>query len=195
MISGVSPSITAFHSVAGAHGRPSGERGVSARVADPSRLSEEQKQEVEALKERDQEVRAHEQAHARTGGPYAGAPSYEFERGPDGKMYAVSGEVQIDTAPIDGDPAATIVKMETVIRAALAPQEPSGQDSRVAAEARAAKSEAQAELRKQKQEEARETEGDTRSADESAHSRASEAYENAESLAFTAIEAAFSAAA
>jgi hypothetical protein len=195
MISGVSPSIAAFHSVAGTHGRPSGAPDGSARVADPSKLSEEQQQEVEALKERDQEVRAHEQAHARSGGPYAGAPSYEFERGPDGKMYAVSGEVQIDTAPIDGDPAATIVKMETVIRAALAPQEPSAQDSRVAAEARAAKAEAQSELRKKKQEEARETSGDNHPVDESAHSRASEAYESAESLAFTAIEIAFSAAA
>ena len=64
-------------------------------------------------------MRAHEQAHARAGGPYAGAPSYDFERGPDGKMYAVSGEVQIDAAPIDGDAAATIAKMEVVIRAAL----------------------------------------------------------------------------
>jgi len=196
MISGVSPSIAAFHSVAAAaHGRPAGETDESARVSDPSQLSEEQKQEVEALKERDQEVRAHEQAHARTGGPYAGAPSYEFERGPDGKLYAVSGEVQIDTAPIEGDPAATIVKMEVVIRAALAPQEPSGQDSRVAAEARAAKAEAQTELRKKNQEEARETFEANQSVDESAHSRASDAYESAESLAFTAIEAAFSAAA
>jgi hypothetical protein len=140
-------------------------------------------------------VRAHEQAHARTGGLYAGAPSYEFERGPDGKMYAVSGEVQIDTAPIDGDAAATIAKMETVIRAALAPQDPSATDSRVASEARAAKGEAQAELRKEKQQEAPEGGGDTNSANESAHRSATDAYESAESLVFEAVEAAFSVAA
>jgi hypothetical protein len=69
-------------------------------------------------------------------------------------MYAVSGEVQIDTAPIPGNPGATISKMDTVIRAALASQEPSAQDSRVAADARVAKAEAQADLREQKQEEA-----------------------------------------
>ena len=194
MISGVSPSITAFQNAAGAHNRPSGGQE-AAGPAGPSRITEEQQQKVEQLQERDREVRAHELAHARAGGPHAGAPSYQFERGPDGKMYAVSGEVQIDTAPKDGDPAATIVKMETVIRAALAPQDPSAQDRRVAAEARAAKGEAQAELRKQQQEEAREASGDIDSADESAHSRAAEAYDSAESLIFAAVESALSVAA
>jgi hypothetical protein len=194
MISGVSPSIAAFHSAAGAHSRPSGSPN-GAGAPDPSKLTDEQQQQVEQLSERDREVRAHEQAHARTGGPYAGAPSYEFERGPDGKMYAVSGEVQIDTAPIDGDAAATIAKMETVIRAALAPQDPSATDSRVAAEARAAKGEAQAELRKEKQQEAPEDGGDTNAANESAHRSAAEAYESAESLIYEAVEAAFSFAA
>lgn len=160
----------------------------AASSADLTQLSEEQQQEVERLKERDREVRAHEQAHARAGGPYAGAPSYEYQRGPDGRMYAVSGEVQIDTAPISGNPEATIVKMETVIRAALAPQEPSAQDSRVAAEARAAKAEAQAELREQKQEEASEAAEGFRSLNESAHGRAVDAYESAENLIFAAVE-------
>ncbi|NKB48363.1 MAG: hypothetical protein GKS02_03250 [Alphaproteobacteria bacterium] len=194
MISGVSSSIVAFHAAAGAHGRPAG-APEPVRAPDPSNLTEEEQQQVEALKERDQEVRAHEQAHARAGGPYASAPSYEFERGPDGKMYAVSGEVQIDTAPIDGDAAATIAKMEVVIRAALAPQEPSSQDTRVAAEARAAKAEAQAELREEKQEEAREVSGDENSADGRAHTRAAQAYESAEGLVFEAIEAALNIAA
>ena len=141
---------------------------------------------VESLKERDREVRAHEQAHARAGGPHAGAPSYEYQRGPDGRMYAVSGEVQIDTAPIPGNPGATIRKMETVIRAALAPQEPSAQDSRVAAEARAAKAEAQAELREQKQQEA---------TGAGEHGRAAAAYESAEGLVFAVVENALSVAA
>lgn len=140
-------------------------------------------------------MRAHEQAHARTAGPYGGAPSYEFERGPDGKMYAVSGEVQIDAAPIDGDAAATIAKMEIVIRAALAPQDPSATDSRVAAEARAAKGEAQAELRKEKQQEARETEGRGNPGRESVHRRAAGAYASAESLTKEAVAAALSIAA
>ena len=119
----------------------------------PDGLTDEEREQVEKLRETDREVRAHEQAHARAGGPYASAPTYEFVRGPDGKRYAVSGEVQIDTSPISGNPAATIRKMEIVIKAAQAPAEPSAQDRRVAAEARAKKAEAQIELRKEKEEE------------------------------------------
>ena len=50
-------------------------------------------------------------------------------------MYAVGGEVTIDTSPVKGDPQATVAKMEVVIRAALAPADPSGQDRSVAAQA------------------------------------------------------------
>jgi hypothetical protein len=110
-------------------------------------------------------------------------------------MYAVSGEVQIDSAPIDGNPEATIAKMETVIRAALSPQDPSAQDSRVAAQARAAKAEAQAELQKQNQEEASDTAGDGKFAGEIAPGRAAEAYESTESLISLVTESALSVAA
>ncbi|MCZ6589604.1 MAG: putative metalloprotease CJM1_0395 family protein [Alphaproteobacteria bacterium] len=194
MISGVSSSVAVVQSVAGAHNRSSSAQEAPGR-ADPTHLSEEQQQQVARLKERDREVRAHEQAHSRAGGPYAGAPSYEFERGPDGHMYAVSGEVQIDSAPIDGDPEATIAKLETVIRAALSPQDPSAQDSRVAAQARAAKAEAQAELQKQNREEASDTAGDGKFAGEIAHGRAAEAYESTESLISLVTESALSVAA
>eukprot|EP01026_Neomeris_dumetosa_P052371 TRINITY_DN46319_c0_g1_i8.p1 TRINITY_DN46319_c0_g1~~TRINITY_DN46319_c0_g1_i8.p1 ORF type:complete len:240 (-),score=28.68 TRINITY_DN46319_c0_g1_i8:18-737(-) len=40
--------------------------------------------EIADLSARDREVRAHEQAHAAVGGLYAGAPTYQYERGPDG---------------------------------------------------------------------------------------------------------------
>ena len=102
--------------------------------------------EIADLASRDREVRAHEQAHASVGGSYAGAPTYTFKRGPDGKSYAVGGEVSIDTSPIPGDPEATLRKMELVQRAALAPAEPSAQDLRVAAEAAAQATQARAEL-------------------------------------------------
>ena len=113
----------------------------------PGDLSEEEQKQVTQLKARDREVRTHEQAHKNAGGPYAGSPSYEYTRGPDGKQYAVSGEVSIDASPIAGNASATIAKMEIIIRAALAPAEPSGQDMKVAAQARAAKTQAQSELR------------------------------------------------
>lgn len=112
-------------------------------------LSEEDVQKVDELKSRDQEVRVHEQTHAAVGGQYAGSPSYGYERGPDGKSYAVSGEVQIDVSPVKGDPQATIQKMQVVRRAALAPAQPSAADRSIAADATSKATQARAELAKQ----------------------------------------------
>lgn len=107
---------------------------------------EVQKQdEIRVLAARDREVRAHEQAHAAIGGAFAGAPKYQFERGPDGVNYAVGGEVPIDVSPA-ATPEATISKMQAVRRAALAPAEPSPQDRRVAQEAIAAEARARQEM-------------------------------------------------
>ncbi len=117
-------------------------------------LTPEQREVVSELAARDREVRRHEEAHARVGGAYAGQPSYTYQQGPDGKRYAIGGEVAIDVAPIAGDPQATIAKMAVVKRAALAPAEPSGQDRRVAALADAQSLAAQAELRAERAAEA-----------------------------------------
>ena len=97
-------------------------------------LSEEDQKQVQDLKDRDREVRVHEQAHAAVGGQYAGSPSYEYQTGPDGKRYAVGGEVSIDVSE-EEKPEDTIQKMQIVRAAALAPAEPSTQDLKVAAEA------------------------------------------------------------
>ncbi len=112
----------------------------------PGQLSDDERAVIEQLKKVDQEVRAHEQAHKNAGGKFAGAASFGFEVGPDGKQYAVSGEVPIDIAPVEGNPEATIAKMNTVAAAALAPAKPSGQDRQVAAQAAAIRAEAQSEL-------------------------------------------------
>jgi hypothetical protein len=113
----------------------------------PKQQAEQQEQqEIQELKARDQEVKTHEQAHAAVGGRYAGAPSYSYELGPDGKQYAMGGEVQIDISPIPGDPQATVQKMQQVRAAALAPAEPSAADRRIAAEAAQRQIQAQAEL-------------------------------------------------
>ncbi|WP_102798607.1 putative metalloprotease CJM1_0395 family protein [Bowmanella denitrificans] len=114
---------------------------------DQQQQSAEQKK-VEELKQRDQEVRAHEQAHAATGGQHAGAPSYEFETGPDGKRYAVGGEVNIDISE-EKSPQDTLRKMQQVRAAALAPAEPSPQDLRVAAEAQQKASQARQDIASQ----------------------------------------------
>jgi hypothetical protein len=79
-------------------------------------------------------VRAHEQAHAATGGQYAGSPQYEYTTGPDNKRYATGGEVSIDISE-EQSPEQTLRKMQQVRAAALAPAQPSSQDLKVAAEA------------------------------------------------------------
>jgi phage repressor protein C with HTH and peptisase S24 domain len=130
------------------------EKGAEAKASEQKKsngeqLSEEDIKKVDELKSRDQEVRIHEQAHAAVGGQHAGAPSYGYERGPDGKSYVVSGEVQIDVSPVQGDPQATIQKMQVVRRAALAPAQPSSADRAIAADATAKATQARAELAQQ----------------------------------------------
>ena len=116
--------------------------------------SEEQVQEeVRNLASRDREVRNHEQAHAASGGAFAGSPSYEFQRGPDGISYAVGGEVAIDVGKA-ATPQDTIAKAQTVRRAALAPAEPSPQDRRVAQQATQLEAEARRDLLKENSEKA-----------------------------------------
>ncbi|MES2822158.1 MAG: putative metalloprotease CJM1_0395 family protein [Pseudomonadota bacterium] len=105
---------------------------------------------INALSARDREVRAHEQAHAAVGGQYAGAPTYEFVRGPDGVSYAVGGEVSINAGSVPNDPEETIRKAQQIRAAANAPADPSGQDRSVAAAATRLESEARIELSNQK---------------------------------------------
>ncbi len=109
-------------------------------------LAAEELQQVQSLRNRDREVRAHEQAHAAVGGSLAGAPNLNFTTGPDGKRYAISGDVSIDISKVSDNPSATIRKLEQVQRAALAPANPSSQDLRVAAKASAGANQARGEL-------------------------------------------------
>ncbi|GHF15762.1 hypothetical protein GCM10017044_07460 [Kordiimonas sediminis] len=126
--------------------------GSSEKKSLPGQLTDEEKAQVQALKARDREVRAHEGAHKAAGGALTGAVSYDYQVGPDGRRYAVGGSVDIDTSAVQGDPEATIAKMRTVQAAALAPAKPSGQDRSVAAAASAAIRAAEAELSAQEPE-------------------------------------------
>ena len=119
--------------------------------------SEAENREIRELRRADQEVRAHEQAHRSVGGQYIrGGVQYEYKRGPDGKLYAVGGEVSIDVSEVPNDPEATARKMEKVRRAALAPSDPSPQDRLVAAKAASIAAQARAEAAQQRSEELRE---------------------------------------
>jgi len=106
----------------------------------------EQERVISQLQQRDKEVRAHEAAHSAVGGSFTGAPSYSFDTGPDGKRYATEGEVSVDLSSVQGDPQATIAKMKVVHAAALAPVNPSVQDTRVASTATQLGLQAQSEL-------------------------------------------------
>ncbi len=113
----------------------------------------EEQAETAKLKKRDQEVRSHEQAHiAAAGGLARGGATFSFQRGPDGKQYAIGGEVNIDSSPVSGNPQATIRKAQQIRSAALAPANPSAQDRAVAASASSLEAEAQREIQKEEQE-------------------------------------------
>ncbi|MFT5812522.1 MAG: hypothetical protein ACI9VT_000257 [Psychroserpens sp.] len=130
----------------------------SGRSQQSSTEASAEKEIIRNLESRDKEVRNHERAHASVGGAHTGDPTYTYETGPDGKKYAVEGEVSVDLTPIAGDPKETIAKMNKVQAAALAPANPSSEDIRVAAAASGIILEAKAELIDANTENAEETE-------------------------------------
>ncbi len=112
----------------------------------PEELSEEEQRKVDELEKIDRNVRTHEQAHLSAAGGYArGGANYEYVTGPDGKRYANSGHVNIDTSK-ENTPEATIRKAEIVRKAALAPADPSPSDRQIAADATKMAQDAQREL-------------------------------------------------
>lgn len=107
--------------------------GVAATAAKPPELTPEQRRQIQDLARIDQEVRAHEAAHLRAGaGVVTSGAQFSYTYGPDGKQYAVAGEVGIDTSP-ERKPEDNIDKGQRIQIAALAPADPSPQDVRVAA--------------------------------------------------------------
>lgn len=130
-------------------GADGGEEGAGARE-----LTAEEEQVVREMESRDREVRTHEQAHLSSGGGLvSGGATYQKERGPDGKMYAVGGEVRIDSSE-GATPSETISRARRVKAAALAPAEPSAQDRQVAAQAAQMEATARQEQVQERREEA-----------------------------------------
>nr|WP_228368713.1 putative metalloprotease CJM1_0395 family protein [Nautilia profundicola] len=99
----------------------------------------------------DTKVKAHEMAHQAAGGGFAGAPSYTKVKGPDGKEYAVAGEVPIKIVK-GKTPEETIKNMQQIKAAALAPADPSPQDLKVAQTADMIAANASQELSEEKSE-------------------------------------------
>lgn len=120
----------------------------------PDGLAPEERAMVEELRARDREVRAHELAHVGAAGGLAGAPSFSYQTGPDGKRYAIGGHVSIDTSP-GRTHEETVAKAQRIRSAALAPAEPSGADRAVASRASQMESQARAALARQNAREAK----------------------------------------
>jgi len=121
------------------------ERQLAQRISATQQLSPDQQRVIAQLQSRDRAVRAHEAAHQASGGGHTGAASFSYQIGPDGRQYAVGGEVPVDLST-ERDPHATITKMAQVRAAALAPADPSAADRAVAAAAAALSAAAQREL-------------------------------------------------
>ena len=103
---------------------------------DTVQFSDEAAKMVNELDARNSEVLAHESAHIAAAGAWVmGGASYTYQTGPDGKRYAIGGEVKVDMSPIPGNPRATINKMAAIRAAALSPASPSPDDLAVAAAA------------------------------------------------------------
>jgi hypothetical protein len=116
----------------GADKTDNGTATAPARKSEVKELTPDQQRQVEKLSKIDREVRAHERAHMSAGsGLITNAASYTYTYGPDGKQYAVGGEVGIDTSAAS-KPEASIAKGRQIQAAALAPADPSAQDYRVA---------------------------------------------------------------
>lgn len=132
-------------------------------------LSPAEQKRVAELKRIDAEVRAHEQAHIIVGRELiTSGPNYEYTYGPDGKQYAVAGEVGIDTSA-ESEPQANIDKGQHIQATALAPADPSPQDYSVAATGKSLEQQGRIDLRAEQRAEA-EAQRDTRL----------QAYDNAE---------------
>lgn len=123
-------------------------------------LTPEEEIQVKKLQARDVHVRAHEAAHiAAGGGVVKGGASFTYQQGPDGKSYAIGGEVPIDVST-ESDPQKTIAKMQKVRSAALAPADPSPQDYKVASTATILEMQARVELMREKTKQSEEKNSD-----------------------------------
>jgi hypothetical protein len=111
-------------------------------------LSDKERQRVAELKKRDGEVRAHEAAHlAAAGGLAQGGARFTYSTGPDGRQYAVGGEVPVSLSP-GRTPRETLSRAQRLRAAALAPADPSGPDRAIAAEAASMEARARVDLGK-----------------------------------------------
>lgn len=145
------------------------------------KLDEGEQQYVRELAAIDANVRAHEAAHIGAGaGVVSGGATFGYTRGPDGKMYATSGEVPISMKE-GRTPEETIQNARQIVSAAMAPADPSPQDYKVAASAAQTEIQARSE---QAREQAEAIKEQTKDSDNTQNTQEAEsAFKSAESVA------------
>ncbi len=116
-----------------------------------SKSEDNEDEQVRELKNIQNEVIAHEQAHKAAAGEFGGGISYSYTEGPDDKRYITGGEVPIKLKQ-GSTPEETLRNMQKVQAAANAPADPSGQDRQVAAKAAAIASRARSEIARERTE-------------------------------------------
>lgn len=137
---------TAAASSAGSASQPSNDRQYASRSGDPAassprsaklpeQLSTAEKADLTRLQQRDQQVRQEEKAHAAVAGDLAGPITYSYQRGPDGRQYAVGGSVGIRATTFSGDPDEAKRLGGRMAAAANAATNPSAQDYATARQA------------------------------------------------------------
>ncbi|MFA6138197.1 MAG: putative metalloprotease CJM1_0395 family protein [Sulfurimonas sp.] len=99
------------------------------------KLSPDEERLVKELASRDTEVKVHEAAHQAAGSGMTGTASYSYQQGPDGKMYAIGGEVSISMKS-SSNPEETARNAKQIIASAMAAGSPSPQDFAVVSSAR-----------------------------------------------------------
>ncbi len=82
------------------------------------------------FKNKDSEIRTHEQTHA-SNAATTSAINYNYQIGPDGKLYAMGGSVRFDTS-IPNDPQSAKIKLEQLKDASSSVSSMSGADSSIA---------------------------------------------------------------
>lgn len=91
------------------------------------------KRVLEKFKKSDSNIKAHEQSHA-AGANTTSPIKYSYQTGPDGKLYAVGGEVRLDTS-IPKDPNEASFKLSKLQSAASVSDGMSSADSNIAIQA------------------------------------------------------------
>ena len=88
---------------------------------------------VKRFEEADSQTRLHEQTHS-SASNITSTPQYDYQVGPDGKLYATGGEVRVDTS-IPKDEQAAQAKLDEIEDTASAPNNLSSADAQISRQA------------------------------------------------------------